>query len=428
EVLLSFTPMIADEQLNELIAWIADAGLAGQPELALLTGFCERAVTAGLPLTRAHLLIDTLDPVHEGRVFRWGFDASLPAEEDYGRTSWAAGAATSGSPLAPTAPHVDAWRGSPFYRMRETGESLLRRRLPAADETEFKVLPEMRAAGFTDYVAIINRFAAEGSIGEMDCVYSSWVPKDPGRFRNEHIAALQRLAPFLALAVKSVALTRMTGTLMQTYLGRDAGRRVLSGRIMRGVADRIDTVLWFSDLRGFTRISDMTPKHVIPLLNDYADVIVSAIHEQDGDVLKFTGDGVLAIFTADDRTRACNAALAAAMAARRGVAELNQRRARQPDFRSPTCISACASARGSMATSGVGSGSISRWWDRPSTKSAGSRRCAARPSSRCWCPLHLPKLETTEPASFPSGATLCAVSAAPRSCLHSTQAKAAAAS
>jgi adenylate cyclase len=318
--------MIADEQLNELIAWIADAGLAGQPELTLLTGFCERAVTAGLPLARAHLLIDTLDPVHEGRVFRWGFDASLPAEEDYGRTSWAAGAATSGSPLAPTAPHVDAWRGSPFYHMRETGEYLLRRRLPAADETEFKVLSEMRAAGFTDYVAIINRFAAEGIIGEMDCVYSSWVTRDPGRFRNEHIAALQRLAPFLALAVKSVALTRMTGTLMQTYLGRDAGRRVLSGRIMRGVADRIDTVLWFSDLRGFTRITDMTPKHIIPLLNDYADVIVSAIHEQGGDVLKFMGDGVLAIFTADDRTRACNAALAAAVAARRGVAELNQRR------------------------------------------------------------------------------------------------------
>jgi adenylate cyclase len=259
-------------------------------------------------------------------VFRWGFDASLPSEEGYGRTSWATGTATSASPLAPTAQHIDAWRGSPFYRMRETGESLLRRRLPAADETEFKVLPELRAAGFTDYVAIINRFAAEGSIGEMDCVYSSWVTRHPEGFGNEHIAALQRLVPFLALAVKSVALTRMTGTLMQTYLGRDAGRRVLSGRIIRGVADRIDTVLWFSDLRGFTRITDMTPEHVIPLLNDYADAIVSVIHEQGGDVLKFMGDGVLAIFTADDRKRACNAALAAAVAARRGVAELNQRR------------------------------------------------------------------------------------------------------
>src|SRR5262245_35432317 len=95
---------------------------------------------------------------------------------------------------------------------------------------------------------------------------------------------------------------------------------------MRGIADRLDTVLWFSDLRGFTRITDMTPEHVIPLLNDYADVVVSAIHEQGGDVLKLIGDGILAIFTADDRNRACNAALAAAVAARRGVAELNERR------------------------------------------------------------------------------------------------------
>ena len=93
----------------------------------------------------------------------------------------------------------------------------------------------------------------------------------------------------------------MTGTLMQTYLGRDAGQRVLSGRIVRGVADRIDAVIWFSDLRGFTRITDTSPEQVIPMLNDYADVIVSAIHEHGGDVLKLIGDGTLAIFAAEDR-------------------------------------------------------------------------------------------------------------------------------
>ena len=76
---------------------------------------------------------------------------------------------------------------------------------------------------------------------------------------------------------------------------------MLGGRIVRGVADRIDAVLWFSDLRGFTRITDTAPEQVIPLLNDYADVIVSAIHEHGGDVLKLIGDGTLAIFTADDR-------------------------------------------------------------------------------------------------------------------------------
>src|ERR1700741_2121206 len=120
-------------------------------------------------------------------------------------------------------------------------------------------------------------------------------------FSEDEIAALKRLVPYLALAIKSVSLARMTATLMETYLGRDAGQRVLSGRIVRGVSDRIEAVVWFSDLRGFTRITDTAPEQVIPLLNDYSDVIVLAIHEHGGDVLKLIGDGTLAIFTADGR-------------------------------------------------------------------------------------------------------------------------------
>ena len=102
---------------------------------------------------------------------------------------------------------------------------------------------------------------------------------------------------------------------------------MLSGRIERGVADRIKAVLWFSDLRGYTRISDSAePEQIIPLLNDYADAVVSAIHAQSGDVLKLIGDGVLAIFPAQDRARATAAALEAAREARAAVAELNARR------------------------------------------------------------------------------------------------------
>jgi len=114
---------------------------------------------------------------------------------------------------------------------------------------------------------------------------------------------------------------------METYLGRDAGQRGLGGRIMRGMAEKIDAVVWFSDLRGFTRITDTAPEHVIPLLNDYSDAVFLAIHKHGGDVLKLIGDGTLAIFTAEDRMHACNAALSAAIAARRAVAELKKRRA-----------------------------------------------------------------------------------------------------
>ena len=189
------------------------------------------------------------------------------------------------------------------------------------------MLPDWHAAGMTEYVALITSFASEGTIGEMDAVYSSWGTTAPDGFSDGQIAALERLAPYLGLAIKSVSLTRMTRTLMETYLGRDAGQRVLSGRIVRGIAERIDAVVWFSDLRGFTRITDTAPEQVIPLLNDYADVIVSAIDDHGGDVLKLIGDGILAIFTAADRMHACSAALSAAFAARQGVAELKKRRA-----------------------------------------------------------------------------------------------------
>ncbi len=107
------------------------------------------------------------------------------------------------------------------------------------------------------------------------------------------------------------------------------GRRVLSGRIIRGMTERIDAVIWFSDLRGFTRITDSSPEQIIPLLNDYADVVVSAIHAQGGDVLKLIGDGILAIFTAEDRAQACASALAATVTSRTQVKALSARRARE---------------------------------------------------------------------------------------------------
>ena len=123
--------------------------------------------------------------------------------------------------------------------------------------------------------------------------------RSPRRVRRFEVAALKRLAPFLGLAVKSASLARIAETLVQTYLGRDAGRRVLNGGIARGVSEKIEAVLWFSDLRNYTRISDTSPpEQIIPMLDDYADAIVSAVHKFDGDVLKLIADGILAIFPA----------------------------------------------------------------------------------------------------------------------------------
>lgn len=312
-----------EEFFTATAAWLTEAGIAGTSEADIVSGFCRRCLAAGLPLGRCIVFIDTLHPVHEGRLYQWDHNVAELRLLEYGRTDPAVLEASGSSDNEA----VDRWRRSPFYRMLQTGEFLFRLRLDAATVKEFSLLPDWLAAGLTDYLAMICRFDPEGIIGEMDGVYMSWATPAAEGFSDRHIAALKGLAPSLALAFKASALQRMTRTLMETYLGRDAGQRVLSGRIVRGMTERIDAVIWFSDLRGFTRITDAAPEQVIPLLNDYADVIVSAIHEHGGDVVKLIGDGVLAIFTAADREHACSAALAAAIAARREVAELKKGRA-----------------------------------------------------------------------------------------------------
>ncbi|HWV53258.1 adenylate/guanylate cyclase domain-containing protein [Pseudorhodoplanes sp.] len=313
--------MISNNDISALTAWLAEAGLTGTAENEVVHGFCERANAMGIPVSRSLVIIDTLHPVYEGRLFRWGHDPSQPSLVEYGRTVVPEGMVLGAEEERGAA----NWRASPFFYMLQNGLSLLR--LTQEHVPVFPVMQDYVAAGMKGGVSIINSFAPAGVIGEMDAVYSSWMTAQPGGFTDEQLDALERLVRTLALTIKALALTRMTSTLMETYLGRDAARRVLSGRIIRGVADRIDAAIWFSDLRGFTRVTDSAPEQVIPLLNDYADAAVSAIHAHGGDVLKLIGDGILAIFTAEDRAQACAAALNCATDVRREVAALNARRA-----------------------------------------------------------------------------------------------------
>jgi adenylate cyclase len=295
--------------------WVVAAGLAGESETAMLAGFCRRAVAQGLPFARAGMIVDTLHPVHEGRAFRWRRDDdSAPEQIEYGPTTDGEAAVN--------------WRASPFYHLLETGRSVLRVSLERGEGGRFPNLAAI-TEGMTEYVALINRFAHAGAIGEMDCVYSYWATDRPDGFADGEIDSLVGLMPCLALAVKCASLTRIAGTLAETYLGRDPGRQVLAGRIGRGAAERINAVLWYSDLRGYTRISDTSPpRNIIALLNDYAEAVITAIHDHGGDVLKLIGDGILAIFPHGDEPRtACAGAVAAERALRRQVEKLNGKRA-----------------------------------------------------------------------------------------------------
>jgi len=303
--------------LSNLRTWLTEAALAGKSETALLDGFCRRALDAGLPIARAAIIIDTLHPVHEGRAFLWRREAGQAQTElvEYGPTSEGEAA--------------ENWRRSVFFHLLQTGESLFRVRLHTGETADFSTIAQMREAGMSDVAAMITRFAGSGAIGEMDSLYSYWATDRPHGFDDAHVEAIAGLMPMLALAVKCVSLARIAGTLVETYLGRDAGRRVLKGLIRRGVADRISAVLWYSDLREFTRITDQSPpEQIIPLLDDYAEAVISAVFDNGGDVLKLIGDGTLAIFTAAAAEEACRSAIAAHNVLQERVAELNKRRAR----------------------------------------------------------------------------------------------------
>lgn len=303
-----------ESQFAEIAAWISRAGLAGQDEAAMVTEFCTRLLALGLPLVRGQVFIDTLHPVYAGRGYYWQAATSTTVATEYGP-------AFEGEEL-------ERWRRSVFYHMIQTGAATLRRRLTSESGAEFSFHGELYAAGMTDYLAVIDRFGADAIMGEMDGVYSSWVSNAPQGFADDHVTALLRLTPCFALAIKSATLGRIAKTLVETYLGRDPGKRVLQGSITRGRSTSIEAALWFSDLHGYTRICDrVQPNEIIPFLNDYADMVISAIHGEGGDVLKLIGDGTLALFTGEDLTAACRAALAAAHKAFAQIGELKRQRA-----------------------------------------------------------------------------------------------------
>lgn len=299
----------------ELMNWLTGQGLTGSPESDLIRGFCERCLAMGIELSRGQVFLDTLHPLFEGRGFRWSDRPTNESEMfEYGSTA--------------TGDAAEAWRRSVFFHMLEEGHSEMRLDLfdPAVCE-RFNMIQSLRDKGHRHGAVFMHRFGEQGSMGNMDCVYSHWTTRREAGFDEDQMAALRELVPLLGLALKSAAQMEIARTLGRVYLGRDAAEQVLRGRITRGVTERIKAVLWFSDLRNSTGISEaIGPDEIIPFLNDYAEASINAIHDSGGDVLKLIGDGVLAMFTADDMVKAKRNALYAEHQFRKNIATLNAKR------------------------------------------------------------------------------------------------------
>src|SRR5262249_50871361 len=203
-------------------------------------------------------------------------------------------------------------------RVYRTGEVIRRKIVDPDCPNDFPVLVDLRAEQVTDYLASPLVFS-NGDIHAVTCT-----TRQPGGFTDAQIAALEAVMTPLARVAEIRGLRRLASNLLDTYVGHDAGERILAGHIRRGDIEEIHAAIWLSDMRGFTALADRQPPRVlIDLLNRYFDCQVPVILDHGAEVLKFMGDGLLAIFAiAGDETEVCKRALAAARQVQANVADL----------------------------------------------------------------------------------------------------------
>uniref|UniRef100_E6VPZ7 Adenylate/guanylate cyclase n=1 Tax=Rhodopseudomonas palustris (strain DX-1) TaxID=652103 RepID=E6VPZ7_RHOPX len=292
----------ASVSIPELEAWLLHEA-AAEPEMLLtFESLLWRMSAAGLPVHRATLHIRTLHPQLLGFAWNWRASDGLCDEVQVNQST----------------ADTDAFRLNPLHHLFEGGKATRRNPQDAAAQAEFPIMRDLAAGGYTEYLALPmggDRFRHAVTLATTQ----------PGGFSDDHLAQFQRLLTLFGLHVGRHVATRIAINALGAYLGPVAGAKVLSGDIKRGAGEPIRAIIWMSDLRGFTDLSDrLCGNDMIALLNAYFEIFADAVLRNGGDVLKFIGDGLLAVFPLGDNPRAAgNAALTAAMEAQAGLSRLN---------------------------------------------------------------------------------------------------------
>jgi adenylate cyclase len=287
-------------ELEKLTKWLMDGARSSPNPNRFLAEMCERLVVAGIPLYRVGAFVRTLHPDVFGRSFIW-----KPGEEVVVNTANF------------DLPDTPQFKNSPLAIVYASGHEV-RYRLDDPESARFPFFDDMRAEGVTDYIAIPLHFT-DGSIHA-----SSWTTKAEGGFTDEQLDALRAVIPPFSRLGEIFAMRRTAAALLDTYVGNRAGERILAGQIRRGHAEDMQAAIWLSDLRGFTSLSDRLPAEtVVDILNQYFDCQVPVIREHGGEILKFMGDGLLAVFPiakdGGNLSEVCGRALEASRKARANV-------------------------------------------------------------------------------------------------------------
>ena len=335
----------------DIPASIVASGLSDAPLTALVEIAMQRLVRSGVPIDRMNVGFRILHPLFDGMSITW-------TRETGAEVFYAALVDQEGSDF----------RLSPFFLMLSEGIARVAAQArPRCCCGQFPILADLRAKGFTDYLALIVAFGgAELHPQSLDGLATSWSTRSPQGFSDTDVAAMRGVLTPLALVFRLAIKDQITKSALNTFHGPLVGGRILAGSIKRGDGERLSAALWYSDLRNSTGLADQLPVDAfLDLLNAYFDCAAGAVMEQGGQVLDIIGDAILAFFPAGDNggTEACALALEAASSARDRLATLKRE------------------GSGSPAPSSSASGCITAMWcsAMPARRSGSNSACLAAP-------------------------------------------------
>jgi adenylate cyclase len=293
-----------------VVDWLFSTGCKMNNDREFVRDLGNRLNACGAPVDRLRIIIRTLHPEIVGAACSWSKATD----------------ATSRVETPRRIRDTDRYIGSPLQQLVETEETV-RQRLDRLPEGAHRAYTELLEEGFTDYLAM-PVITAQGFTSAIIIVTA----KSDG-FGVREVDNFHMLRDYLVPILEVQSLRHLAKSLLNTYVGKRTGEKVLAGMIKRGDADIINAALWFSDLRNFTRITETQDADlVLGMLNDYFEFVAAAVTARGGEILRFIGDAMLIVFPIDDKQdkrASCQAAIDAAIDAQSTLESLNHRRRRQ---------------------------------------------------------------------------------------------------
>ncbi|MBX2831519.1 MAG: adenylate/guanylate cyclase domain-containing protein [Rhodospirillales bacterium] len=300
--------------------WLMECALDDTDISELLAGMVSRLVASGIPIDRVMVAFKTLHPLYEGVSYIWSKEAGCVERSTH----------------MGVGDKDKDWAESPMKWMLENDVSFMRRHLigPGA-VLDFPVLESFRRNRGTDYYALMTPFVTHrDSTLDSNRIFMTYLTRRPSGFSDEDLATLSGIQRRFAVSCKMRITHEETSTILETYLGSDAGSRVRNGQIKLGDSTKTRAVIWFSDMRNSTSVAThVGDEAFMGEMNDFFSATAGAVLKHGGQVLRYIGDATLAIFPIDDDEKslenACVAALYAAAEAQLNIDELNAKREEQ---------------------------------------------------------------------------------------------------